>query len=341
MSKTKTVSRELLRALRKVELFGALSGEELKRFAEAGQIMGLGPGDTLFSRSDPADRIHLILDGVIEITRATKEQRDPVPVAYLTAGELIGDMALLTEAKRRSGARVPESAQVWTLTRTAFEVLASDVPGFGMAVARVFAHRLEDFIKHLRRQQARGKELSGHLRYFDMPTVVQTLVSSTQSGILTIVDGNGLTFAEVLLVDGKIERARCGVLHGHVAFYEIFVGPEDGQFHFRSVAAPDPDATSPTPVTLPAMSLLMEAMRLVDELPELRASLPDERTALEATVGPGDLQWDDEETLATAERLLFELRSPQPLEDLLGRLPCSTFELFRVAAGLHASEQIA
>lgn len=334
------VSRDLLRALRKVELFGALSGPDLARFAEAGQVADLGPGACLFSPDDPADRIHLILDGVIEITRVTRDHDEPVPVAYLTAGELIGDMALLTRASRRSGARVPESARVWTLTSAVFEELAAQVPGFGMSVARVFAYRLEDFIKHMRRQQARRKELSGHLRYFDMPTVVQTLVSSAQTGILTITDGAGESYAEVLLIDGEIERARCAQLHGEEAFYEIFVGPEDGGFHFRTVAVPDADATSTTPVAPTSMNLLMEAMRRLDELTEAASGLPQAESPLEATVEPNDIQWEDDATRETAEKVVFELRSPRPIKELHRQVPCSTYELYKVAAALHASEQI-
>ena len=95
MSKTKTISRELIRALRKVELFGALSGDDLKRFAEAGQIMGLGPGDTLFSPSDPPDRIHLILEGVRQIRGTSTSQVEAAALSLVTSGAGVPTSALL------------------------------------------------------------------------------------------------------------------------------------------------------------------------------------------------------------------------------------------------------
>jgi len=334
-------AKEVAHSLRAVELFRNLSKESLLKVAKEGKVMTLGPGDVLFSPGDPADRIHLIRDGVIEITRATPEDPTPTPVAYLTAGELIGDMALLTGSPRRSGARVPESASLWTLTSAGFEVLAAEIPEYGMAIAKVFARRLENFIKHMRRQQARRKELAGHLEYFDMPTVVQTLVSSSQTGILTVTDSAGKPFAEVLLLEGAVKRARCAHLDGEEAFYEMFLGPEGGQFHFRTVADPDPEASGKTEITLSAMNLLMQAMKLVDELPETFSRLPDAELPLKATVKPRKLRWEDAETRGVAKRVLTALRSPTKIEDLTGKTPCSTYLVYKVVAELYETQQIA
>ena len=277
---------EVARALRGVEFFESLSADDLKKFAEAGKVMTLGPGDILFSPGDSGSRVHLILDGAIEITRAGPDSPEPVAVAYLTPGELIGDMALLTGTRRRSGARVPEMASVWTLDRDTFERITETIPSYGMLVAKIFARRLEDFIKHMRRQHQRRRELTGHLRYFDMPTVVQTLVSSNQTGILTITDGDGETFAEVLLREGEVARARRGALQGEEAFYEIFASPKEGEFHFRTVAFPDTDGISKVEITRMPMSLLMEAMRLADELAEIREACRRLRTSTRRACRP-------------------------------------------------------
>ncbi len=329
--------KRIQEALKSVDLFKMLSDEDLECIVTTGEVQWLDRGELLFCSGDPADRIHLILDGAIEIVRATPDHPDPVPVAYISPGEIIGDMALFTLSDRHSDGRVPESAQVWTLTRNAFEKISALMPDYGFQLARVFAQRLQEFISQMRRK-TRRKELSGKLKYFDMPIVIQTLLTSNQTGILTFIDEEGETYAEVMLNNGTVDRARCGTLEGEEAFYEIFFRRDQGDFVFRTVVEPDPDAISEVPVTPPAMHLLMEAMRLADEFNEVREHLPDpEKRYIVKTI---KLAWDNERTAPLAERILTKLRTAQRLEDLRGQVPCSTFTLYKIASVLYETKQI-
>ena len=191
-----------------VDLFEMLSDEDLERVIASGETYRLEQGDYLFKAGDSPDSIHVILAGAIEVVRSTPDNPEPTPVAYLSPGEAIGDMGLFTGTSRRSAGRVPEYAHVFTLSLDALERMVDRAPGYGFALAKVFAHRLDRFIKHMRGTQRR-RELSGTLKYFDLPTVVQTLVQAKQTGVLTITDHGGkTTWAELLLLDGRVDRAR-------------------------------------------------------------------------------------------------------------------------------------
>ncbi len=320
----------MLELLRGVDLFAMLSEADLECVIAAGQRRRLGPGDYLFQAGDPPDSIHVILAGVIEVVRSTPDNPQPTPVVYLSPGEVIGDMALFTGAARRSAGRVPEFADILTLTRPAFEQLTRSFPGYGLQLAVVFARRLEGFINHMRGQKRR-KELSGKLKFFDLPTVLQTLVTSRRTGVLTITDDDDKTYAEVLLRDGTVARARCGLLEGEEAFYELFHTHDGGEFFFRTEDTGE-DRISKVEISRTAMNLLMEAMRLVDELPSLRRRLPDPNKPYQARTD--NLQWKEEDTIAAAREVLAMLRKPHPIADLIGYVPCSTFTLYRVAAEL-------
>jgi CRP-like cAMP-binding protein len=335
----KVVSRRKLRGyLRNLELFEMLPDDDLKKLISEGTLEGLGSGKLLFDAGDPGDRIHVILEGALEIIRATPDHPERVPVAYLSPGEIIGDMALLTGTLRRSGGRVPEKLAVWTLTRKAFENFAGEMPGYWRAIAKVFARRHETFITHVR-QEKRRKELSGRLEFFDLPTVVQTLVSANQTGVLTVVDDHGDTFAEVVLVNGAVERARSGMLEGEDAFYEIFLAGIQGQFFFRTMANPNPDSISETAISRGTITLLMEALRLVDELPAVRNRLPDPDKAYVSQTD--EVEWSEEDTAEAATLIFNHLRTPMKLERLTGKVPCSTFTLHEIAATLFQTDQIA
>ena len=328
----------ILRILRGVDLFAMLPDADLEQIQLAGHVRLLGPGETLFRAGDPPDRIHVILSGVIEVVRSTPDRPEPSPVAYLSPGETIGDMGLITGSSRRSSGRVPEHAEVWTLDRPSFEQLTRTIPGYGMQVAKVFAQRLEEFITHAR-GQARRKELSGKLKFFDLPTVVQTLVTANQTGILTLTNDQEKSFAEVLLRDGAVERARCGAVEGEEAFYQLFMaGSDGGFFFFRSVAEPNRDSVSRTPITISALNLLMESMRLVDELPEMKQRLPDPERPYRALTG--EMRWTDDRTLRAAHDILAKLKTPHRISELVNEVPCSTYTLYRIAADLFDSKQI-
>jgi CRP-like cAMP-binding protein len=333
----KITPTEVKAFLRGVDLFDMLLDRILDRVVEAGTVERLPRGATLFKKGDPADRMHVVLSGAIEIARATSEFAEDVPVAYLTPGETIGDMAILTGTVRRSTGRVPESAEVWTLSRAAFERLATEIPGYCLQIARVFARRMERLITHMRREESQ-KELAGKLIHFDMPTVIQTLISSNQSGVLTILDEREETLAEVLLLGGTVHRARCGRLEGEDAFYEILLNDEEGEFRFRTESDPQPDLISREPINVAAMSLLMEAMRRKDELPTVQARLPGLDREYRR-VKPG-LEWSDPETEELANQILEHLRQPMPLEQLAEWVVCSTYTLYEIAAELYDSGQI-
>ena len=59
--------------------------------------LDLPPG---FKTGDAPDSIHVILAGAIEVVRSTPDSPEPVPVAYLSPGEAVGDMGLFTRTPR-------------------------------------------------------------------------------------------------------------------------------------------------------------------------------------------------------------------------------------------------
>jgi CRP-like cAMP-binding protein len=320
-----------------VDLFEMLSSEDLERVIAAGEVYRLEQGDYLFKAGDPPDSIHVILAGAIEVVRSTPDNPQPTPVAYLSPGEAIGDMGLFTGTARRSAGRAPEFADVITLTRSILEELTYTVPGYGLEIAAVFARRLDAFIKRMRGQKRR-KELSGRLRFFDLPTVLQTLVQSKQTGVLTITDDEGETYAEVLLLDGSVARAHCGMAEGEEAFYQLFHKDDQGEFFFRSILEPDADSISEVVISRSAMNLLLEAMRRIDEFPFVRNRLEDPERPFRARTET--LQWEEEATQAIAQEVLDKLRAPRLVADLIDDVPCSTFTLYRIAAELFESDQI-
>lgn len=328
---------ELCETLAAADICTALDRDEVERLASRGTVESLRRGDLLFHAGGEADAIYLLLDGAIEIVRKTEESARPVPVAYITPGEMIGDMALLTGTPRRSDARVPQTALIWRLGRAEFEQFAVELPHYGLELARIYARRLQDLITHMRRQ-ARRKELAGQLRYFDMPTVVQTLLSTGQSGVLTFLHDSGEVFAEVVLGKGFVDRARCRDIEGVDGFHEIFLHCDEGEFSFRSVLGFVGDAVSAVPIDVPAMHLLMESARRADEIASLRAQL--DAGTREYRILAEELDAQVAAQYPLARDIHQALRTPDRLETVRSSTGGTTYDFYAAAAVMVATEII-
>ena len=177
--------------------------------------------------------------------------------------------------------RSPEHAELFAVDKTVFFDLMDVLPAFARNLCVVLARRLETTT--LKVPRAAGKQLQGNLKYFDLATVIQTLIGSHQTGAL-VVSQDKHKVAEIFFFRGNIARARYRQLVGDDAVFQLFQSPVEGEFSFTGREVREDEVQSE--ITMPAISLLMESVRLQDELPLLkeraarpRAGLPPEGRA--------------------------------------------------------------
>src|SRR4029453_18103145 len=107
----------------------------------------------------------------------------------------------------------------------------------------------------VRLPRASTKQLQGNLRFFDLPTVIQTLIGSHQTGSLTIMqEGGKQSLAEMFFFKGNVARARVKQLTGDDAVFQLFQSPLEGEFSFTGKPVAEEEVQ--TDVTMPAISLL-------------------------------------------------------------------------------------
>jgi CRP-like cAMP-binding protein len=111
--------------LAKIHVFSTLRAEALELVARVAAEESHPRGAVMFRHGDPGEKLYLILEGKVRITRpitrdgATSDEA----LATLGAGDVFGEMALLDEAPRSADARVEEAAKLLTIHRDAFEDL--------------------------------------------------------------------------------------------------------------------------------------------------------------------------------------------------------------------------
>jgi CRP/FNR family cyclic AMP-dependent transcriptional regulator len=109
-------------ALANMHLFRGLVPEALERIAAIASQEAFGPGHYVFREGEVGDKLYLILDGKIRISRQLSGMGEEA-LAILGVGEAFGEMSLIDDTPRSADARVHESAKLLVITREAFEDL--------------------------------------------------------------------------------------------------------------------------------------------------------------------------------------------------------------------------
>jgi CRP-like cAMP-binding protein len=325
-----------LEFLKSSELFEHQPDEVLGAVLAQGRLLEFGAGAYVFYQGDAGDSLYIVKRGVLEILAIRADGTEPMPVAYLGPGEVLGEIALLTGSPRSATVRCPESAELFTLDSAVFLDLMASLPAFARNLCTVLARRLEATTLKLPRSAA--KQLAGNLRYFDLATVIQTLISSHQTGTLTVSQESGKhKIAEILFLKGNVARAKVRHLAGDDAIFQLFQAPFEGDFSFVGRSVSEDEVQSD--ITMPAISLLMESVRLQDELPLLQARISDPQAVLHQKAT--HLVWEEAETVDLAAAVWSRLKKGASPADLQRDIPRCTYAIYRTLVTLLDTGQIA
>jgi len=321
--------------LRASDLFENQPEEFLRAVLAQGRVQEFGPGAVVFRQGDRGDRLYIVKAGVLEVVAAPADGSEPVPLAYLGIGEVIGELALLTGSPRTATLRCPERAELFTLDKTVFMDLMETLPAFSRSLCLVLARRLEVATHKL--PGVSTKQLQGNLRFFDLPTVIQTLIGSHQTGSLTIVEEGGKQgIAEMFFFKGNVARAKVKHLTGDDAVFQLFQSPIEGEFSFTGRHVQEDEVQCD--VTLPGISLLMEAVRLQDELQLLMERFPERaRIYRQKTT---QLEWENSDTLELGVAVWSRLKKGGSIADLHHEVPRCSYHIYRTVATLLDTDQI-
>ena len=322
--------------LRASDLFENQPEEVLKAVLVQGQLQEYGPGEIVFRQGDEGDRLYIVKSGALEVLASPTDAADPIPVAYLGPGEVLGELALLTGSPRSASARVPERAELFTVDKAVFLDLMKTLPAFARNLCLVLAKRLEATTLKMPRG---SKQLQGNLRYFDLATVIQTLIGSHQTGTLAVTQEGGKSksrIAEIFFFKGNIAKAKVRHLTGDDALFQLFQSPLEGDFSFTGRQVQEDEVQAD--ITMPAISLLMESVRLQDELPLLKERITDPDRVYRQKAS--QLDWQDPETVELAAAVWSRLKKGASMNDLQRDVPRNSYALYRTVASLLDTGQV-
>jgi CRP/FNR family cyclic AMP-dependent transcriptional regulator len=108
--------------LARVPFFDGLTREALAIIAQVTAEEAHATGTKLFQYGDPGDKLFIILEGKVRISREVAGMGEEA-LAVLGPGEVFGEMSLLDESPRSADARVHERCRMLVITKEAFDDL--------------------------------------------------------------------------------------------------------------------------------------------------------------------------------------------------------------------------
>ena len=108
--------------LAKVPFFDGLTAEALAMIAQVTTEEAYPYGTRIFQYGDPGDKLYIILEGKIRISREVSGMGEEA-LAVLGIGQAFGEMSLLDESTRSAGALAHERCRLLIITKDAFDDL--------------------------------------------------------------------------------------------------------------------------------------------------------------------------------------------------------------------------
>jgi CRP/FNR family transcriptional regulator, cyclic AMP receptor protein len=118
-----------------IPLFGGCSKKELAAVASIADEIDLAEGATLVRQGDRGREAFVIVEGTTRVTRNGRKVTD------LGAGDVVGEMALVTDLPRNATVTATSAVHLLVVTERAFRRLMRDMPALAITVLRTVARR--------------------------------------------------------------------------------------------------------------------------------------------------------------------------------------------------------
>ena len=127
--------------LRQVPLLALLPEDDIRALASHGRNRSYLAGEAIFSEGDPADAVHVVVEGSVRIHRDADDGSD-VTISVLGPGECIGEQALLDSFPRSASAGAVLDTRTFTVSRVAFISWVTERPKAALALLETMSMRL-------------------------------------------------------------------------------------------------------------------------------------------------------------------------------------------------------
>jgi CRP-like cAMP-binding protein len=142
-----------IRILSGVRLFEGFSQEQLRLLAFGAETMHLSADRRLYREDDEADSAYVVVKGSISLFREHGGER--IPVGTAEAGAMLGELALIADTRRLTGAAAATDTEILRLNRKIFRRILEEYPDLAMTLRQRIVDDLQALIRRIESVAAR------------------------------------------------------------------------------------------------------------------------------------------------------------------------------------------
>ena len=131
---------EKVMALQSVDVFSAVSTEQLSHLAVIAEEVTFPEGDVIFRETDPSDSMYLVLEGAVRLHRAEMD------VTVARKNDVFGAWALFDDDPRVVTATTVEAARVLRIEKDDFIDLLADHVQITQGILKGMVQRLRSLV---------------------------------------------------------------------------------------------------------------------------------------------------------------------------------------------------
>jgi NTE family protein len=180
---------DLVNALRSSRVFAGLTSDVIGRIAAAVQPEVIVGGRVLFREGDAGADAFIVLSGRLRVERAGPE--GAILVRELAAGDLVGEFALLTGARRTATVTAIRDSELGRIDHARFDALLSESPALAVGISRHLASLLAGSAPSASATRRRPSVvvLRGAVAEADLTEVTRGLATAlTVHGTVAVID---------------------------------------------------------------------------------------------------------------------------------------------------------
>ena len=128
--------------LAKADGFKSIPTDGLRQLAEQGNPRTFSKGAELMRQGEVGDTMFVILNGKVRVQRSHQDLTEPLVLADLAAGEIVGEMGLLDGSPRSATVVAIEDTQTMELSAAILSQIVIQYPTVSGALLRLLTRRL-------------------------------------------------------------------------------------------------------------------------------------------------------------------------------------------------------
>jgi CRP/FNR family transcriptional regulator, cyclic AMP receptor protein len=128
-------------ALAEIALFKGLPLERLRRLNDQLHKKSVPAGTNMITAEQPGEVVYVLLEGTVKILIEQMDGREVI-LAFLGAGDTVGEMSLVDSAGRSANVMTMEKCTFLWMDRNTFQDLLKNVPEFTQNLVRMLSGRL-------------------------------------------------------------------------------------------------------------------------------------------------------------------------------------------------------